>query len=152
GDFFAVLGVPPLMGRGLTASDDREGAERVPPGAVVAMTDVVAVAQRGARFGAGMLATLACLGLLLAALGLYVVMAQAALQRTREIGVRVALGAQPRDVAALVARYGLVPAGLGLVVGLVSVLALGRFLSGVLYEIRPLDPASYAGVAGLLVA
>jgi len=89
--------------------------------------------------------------LLLAAIGLYGVMASAVLQRTREIGIRMALGAQRGDVLLQVMRQGLKLTVLGVVVGLSGSLALTRVLSHLLFEVAPRDPITFAGVAFLLM-
>lgn len=85
--------------------------------------------------------------LALAVTGLYGVVAYVAAQRRRELGVRVALGAQADDVRRLVIGRGLAPAALGLAAGLVAALALGQLLASQLYEVRPADPVTYAAVA-----
>jgi putative ABC transport system permease protein len=88
--------------------------------------------------------------LLLAAVGVYGVAAQAARQRTREIGIRVALGAAGPDVIGLMLRRSLVMVGLGLAAGLTASLAAARALRAVLYGVAPNDPATLAAVVGLL--
>ncbi len=118
---------------------------------VATMDAIVATALRGSRFGAQVLAALALLALALASVGLYGVMAQAAAQRTREIGVRMALGARARDVVALVARQGLGPAAAGAAIGFVASLIGARVLRRLLFEIGPADPASLAAVASALL-
>lgn len=90
--------------------------------------------------------------LLLAAAGVYGVAAQAARQRTREIGIRIALGAAGLDVIRLMLRRSLVMVGLGLVAGLVASLVAVRALGSVLYGVAPNDPATLAAVASLLAA
>ncbi len=90
------------------------------------------------------------LAILLAAIGLYGVLAQSVAERTREIGVRVALGATRRDVARLVVRRGLVPAGVGLAAGLAAAAGGTRLLGVLLFEVHAGDPLTLAGVAGLL--
>jgi ABC-type antimicrobial peptide transport system permease subunit len=94
----------------------------------------------------------AALALTLAAVGLYGVMAQSVHQRTREIGVRIALGADRADVVRMVARQGMAPALGGLVAGLVVALLALRYLGSLLFEVQPHDPLVLAGVAGLLGA
>jgi ABC-type antimicrobial peptide transport system permease subunit len=90
------------------------------------------------------------LALLLAAVGLYGVISYTVGQRTREIGIRLALGATPHSVVDLVVRHGLKLAGLGLLLGLGAALGLVRFLRSTLYEVSPFDPVSFAAVALVL--
>jgi putative ABC transport system permease protein len=90
--------------------------------------------------------------LLLAAIGLYGVLAYVVNQRRREVGIRVALGARPRHVMGLVvARQGLVPVALGIVIGLAAAVAGSRLLTARLFEVSPTEPAVYATVTALLV-
>ena len=89
--------------------------------------------------------------LVLGIVGLYGVIAYIVTLRTRELGVRIALGAQPSAVAAMVTRQGLVLSGAGVVVGLALVAATARFLRTFLYEVAPTDPTTLAGSAGLLL-
>jgi ABC-type antimicrobial peptide transport system permease subunit len=97
-----------------------------------------------------LLGTFAGLALLLAAVGLYGVLSYSVGQRTREIGVRMALGAQSADVVSLVVRHGFKLASLGLLLGAAAAFALTRLLRTVLYEVSPFDPASFAAVAVVL--
>jgi predicted permease len=94
----------------------------------------------------------AALSLILSVLGIYGVMRYSTNQRTREIGIRVALGAEPRDVMGMVVRQGMTLAALGLVGGLLTALALTRLLAGLLYGISAYDPLTYAVVTTLLAA
>jgi putative ABC transport system permease protein len=102
------------------------------------------------RFSAILMGILAALGLALAALGLYSVMAYSVSQRTGEMGLRLALGSRPGDIFKLVIRRGalLIVTGLGL--GLAGALSLTRFLSGALYDVSPHDPATFAVISLLL--
>jgi ABC-type antimicrobial peptide transport system permease subunit len=90
--------------------------------------------------------------LILGVIGLYGVIAYVVTLRTRELGVRLALGAQPRAVAAMVTKQGLVLSGAGIVVGLGLVIVLARFLRSFLFEIAPTDPLALGGATGILVA
>jgi ABC-type antimicrobial peptide transport system permease subunit len=72
-------------------------------------------------------------------------------QRRREIGIRLALGAQPQSVGRLILRHGLVLTTIGLAIGLVAALGLVRVMRTLLYEVEPTDPLSVAGVALLLL-
>ena len=90
--------------------------------------------------------------MLLAAIGLYGVMAYSVSQRTREIGIRMALGAQRGDVLLQVMRQGLKLAVLGVAIGLVGAFALTLVLAHLLFGVTPRDPFTFAGVALLLVA
>ena len=92
------------------------------------------------------------LALLLGAVGLYGVMAYGTLQRTREFGVRLALGAGTREVLGLVARDALRLVGIGAVIGLVGALAMSRVLKSQLYEVSAVDPVVFAGAAAVLAA
>jgi putative ABC transport system permease protein len=92
----------------------------------------------------------AVVALLLAAIGLYGVIACAVAERTREIGIRVALGAERRDLIGLVMRQGLTPVVVGLGLGAAVVLVLGRLVQGLLYDLTPYDPASLLLAAAVL--
>jgi len=113
--------------------------------------DLIAAAVARQRFGMLLLLAFGGLALLLAAVGVYGVMAYAVSQRTRELGIRLALGARPGAVRALVLGEGMLLAGVGIGLGLVGALGLGRLLVGLLYGVRPTDPRVLAA-AGLLLA
>ncbi|HEY7475070.1 MAG TPA: ABC transporter permease [Vicinamibacterales bacterium] len=90
-------------------------------------------------------------GLLLGAVGIYGILAFLVQQRRSEIGVRLALGARPVDVAAVFVRRGLILTSVGVAIGLGGALLLSRYLEAVLYGVRPTDPATFAGVALMLL-
>ena len=108
------------------------------------------VAQR--RLTMMLLAIFAGAALLLAAVGIYGVIAYSVTQRTQEIGIRLALGAQRRDVLAMVMRQSALLALAGIVAGGIGAFALTRLMADLLFEVRPFDPVTFAGVAGLLAA
>ncbi len=110
----------------------------------------VAVAQP--KFNAMLLALFAGLALLLTAVGLYGVMAYSVAQRTQEIGVRIALGAQTGDVMKMVLRHGLMLAAIGLLIGAVAAFVLTRLMAGLLYGVSATDPLTFIGIAALLTA
>jgi putative ABC transport system permease protein len=103
------------------------------------------------RFRAIILTAFAGLALLLAAVGLYAVLAQLIAQRTQEFGIRMALGAEKSDLLKLVIREGMVLACAGLAAGLLLTLSLTRLLSSLLYGVKPADPLILAVVCLLLV-
>jgi putative ABC transport system permease protein len=84
---------------------------------------------------------------LLAMIGIYGVISYAVTQRTREIGVRMALGARPRDVVRLVLGEGMILAAIGIGLGLAGAFALAKIMESVLYEIKPRDPATFIAVS-----
>ncbi len=116
------------------------------------MTEYIAASLYGPKVGAVLLNVLGALGLLMAALGLYSVMAYSVAQRTAEIGIRVTLGAEPRALMMLVLRQGLGLALTGLAVGALLAAALARMVAAVLVSVSPADPAVYAAAAGIIIA
>ena len=91
------------------------------------------------------------LALILAAVGIYGVIAYGVSQRRREFSVRLALGATPRDLRRLVLRSGMLMVGTGMVLGLAGALSLSRLMANALYGVSPADPLTYSSVIGLLV-
>jgi predicted permease len=115
------------------------------------LDDAVGDAVAGPRLLTVLLGLFGATGLVLGALGLYGVLSYLVNQRTREIGVRLALGAQRGDVLRMVVNRGLALAGTGVVVGLVGALLLTRLMRGVLYGVTSTDPLTFAGVALVLL-
>lgn len=109
-------------------------------------------AMKRPRFYAVLLGTFAGIAGALAAVGIYGMLAFAVTQRTREIGVRVALGAQPGEVVRLVMRRGVLLTGLGIALGIAGALTLTRLLSSMLFGLTALDPSTYVGVAAFFTA
>ncbi len=103
------------------------------------------------RAGMTLAGAFGVLALVLAAIGLYGVLNYSVSRRTREIGIRVALGATRREVAGLVVREGLLMAAVGVAIGLAAALMLSRFLRSLLYEVRPADPLTYVAVSIILM-
>ncbi len=104
------------------------------------------------QISATLLGTFGAVGLTLAAIGLYGVMSFSVRRRTREIGIRMALGAQPGGVLAMVFRQGLALTGVGLTIGLAIALAVGRLAASLLYGISGTDPVTFLAVPAVLVA
>jgi putative ABC transport system permease protein len=128
----------------------------VDPGLAIAlpqsMDKIVAQALGQTRLMTWLLGIFAGIALLLAAIGIYGAVAYTVEQRTGEIGVRMALGAQTRDVLRLVVNQGMKPVVIGLAIGIVSAFAIGRLLTSQLYEVSAHNPALLAASAVLLAA
>jgi putative ABC transport system permease protein len=122
----------------------------VPVPAMRTIADVVSEAVRRRRFQVQMAAGFALAALLLTVLGIYGVVAYGVVQRRKEIGIRVALGARPREVLAATLKIGLVPVSAGVAGGLVTALAGGRFMQALLFGVSPLEPVVIGGAVALL--
>ena len=135
--------------------DVRRAALAIEPN--LPMDDLVTMEQRldtslaQRRMTMTLLATFAVVALALAAIGIYGVIGYGVTQRTREIGVRMALGAEPGRVLRLVLREGMMLGMFGVTVGAAGALAVTRLLAGLLFEVEPTDPAVFAGIALLLL-
>jgi len=110
------------------------------------MEEVVSTAVARQRLMMLFLAIFAAAALLLAAVGIHGVIAYSVTQRTQEIGIRMALGAQARDVLKMVVGHALLLAAAGIVIGGAAALLLSRLMEGLLFDITPLDPLTYIGV------
>jgi putative ABC transport system permease protein len=104
------------------------------------------------RFNMALLAAFGVLGLVIAAIGIYGVMAYTVSQRTREIGVRLALGATERSIVGAVLGRGLRLTAIGVAIGVTIALALSRLIVGMLYGVTAIDPATFVLVPPLLFA
>jgi ABC-type antimicrobial peptide transport system permease subunit len=102
-------------------------------------------------FTLAMLAIAGSMALVLGLIGIYGALSYAVSQRRREIGIRLALGAQPREIERMFVRYGLGLAGIGVAIGPVAAMGLTRLMTSLLYGISPLDPLTYAAMPVVLV-
>ena len=129
---------------------------KIDPGIAIAipqmMDTVVAQARGQARLMMWLLGIFAGVAVLLASIGIYGAVAYSVEQRTGEIGVRMALGAQTRDVLRLIVSQGMRPVVIGLAIGIVSAFALGRLLTSQLYEVSARNPALLGASTILLAA
>jgi putative ABC transport system permease protein len=121
-------------------------------GNVRTMDEVISRSTASRRFSLVLVGSFAALALVLAAIGIYAVLAYSVVRRTHEIGVRMALGARGGDVVRLVLGQGLRVAAIGIVFGVAGALGLTRFLRTLLYEVQPTDPLTFAAVLLLLVS
>jgi putative ABC transport system permease protein len=117
---------------------------------VKTMDDILSASVATPRLYMILLSTFGLLALILAAAGIYGVLAYSVTQRTHEIGIRIALGAQTRDVLRLVVAQGMLLVGIGLAIGLVAALIITRLLSSILFGISALDITTFAGVSIVL--
>ena len=134
----------PTMRTLVTRVDSNVGID-----AMVPMEQLVASSLTRQRFYAAVMGVFAAIAVLLSAVGIYGVLAYAVGQRIREFGVRTALGARSRDVLALVLRQGLGLTSIGIGIGVAGAMALTRYLEGMLYDVKPLDPLTYLAVVVL---
>ncbi|MEO5798325.1 MAG: ABC transporter permease [Gemmatimonadales bacterium] len=136
---------------GPVAAIARGLAPDVPVTQITTMDDVLSAATQEQRFTMALMAGFALLALVLAAVGIYGVISYSVSQRTREIGIRLALGADVASVRSLVLRQGMVPAVIGIGVGLASALLLTRYLGSLLYGVAAIDAFTFATIPLLLL-
>jgi predicted permease len=136
----------PVLRREMSAIDPNAAGLTAMP-----LSDYISAAWFGPRLGSLFLGVLGVISMLLAGVGLYGVMAYSVSQQTREIGIRMALGAHPQGVLRMVMRRGLLLAFSGIVVGLAIALAATSQLAPLLYRVSPTDPVSIAGAALFLI-
>src|SRR5262249_28840604 len=134
----------------------RQALARIDPmqgaGEIRTLEAYVARASATPRFTTFLVGSFAAFALLLAGFGLFSVMAFAVTQRQREIGIRIALGAQPSDVRGMVLRQALVMGGLGVGIGLAGALGATRLLESLLFAVPPRDPLTFGAVSVTLLA
>jgi predicted permease len=144
-------GGDPIALAGLLRAEVAAIDPAAPVYAIAPMTDLVSRSMASDRFGTLLFAAFAALAMTLAAVGTYGVVAYGVSRRTRELGVRVALGAGRRGVLTLVVRDGMRPVVAGTVLGLVAAFALTRLLRTLLFEVSPTDPTMFAVAALVLL-
>jgi len=134
----------------------RRALQKIMPGTsyvtVRPMTEIFDPTIRSWKLGATMFVAFGALALILAAIGLYSVIAYNVVQRTHEMGVRVAFGAQMRDVVQLILGEGLRVTLIGLAVGGAVALYAGRWVAPLLFNVKPSDPLVFGAVVGVLLA
>jgi putative ABC transport system permease protein len=133
--------------RGVLSDVDKD--QPVP--SIAAMNNLIALTTAEPRFQARLLAVFAIMALALAIVGIYGLLAYSVAQRTHEIGVRMALGAQTADLVRMLFRSTLVLVGAGITIGAAGALAVTRLLARLLFEVKPNDPSTIAAVALTLV-
>jgi ABC-type antimicrobial peptide transport system permease subunit len=142
-----ITTVAPALRRGIL---DADGSLALTP--VIALERYTSIGVLPQRVAAGLTTTLGLLALVLSGMGIYGVVAMAVAQRTREIGVRMALGADRRRVLGLILRGGFMLALPGLALGGLAALGVGRVLEFLLIGLSPVDPLALGGVAAALLA
>jgi putative ABC transport system permease protein len=151
-----VLVIRSTMAAGTVETEVRKVLAAMDPDAplyqVRTMEDYLALDLGRARFQTMLLGLFAGIALLLTAIGLYGVMSFTVLQRTHEIGIRVALGAARADVLRMVLSKSLALTGIGLAIGMIGASMLTRLLEDLLYEVKPTDPATLVAVSVVLIA
>jgi putative ABC transport system permease protein len=144
------VGEPRMLARELK----RAVAELDPQIPVTGMTtldEVVADSLKARRFTLLLFGCFAVAALLLAVIGVYGVISHATAERSKEFGVRIALGAQRSDIIVMVIRQGLTAAGIGLAVGILAAAGLTTLLSGMLFGVTPFDALTFVGVSMLML-
>ena len=142
----------PLSVAGAVRGEIRLMDASLPVASVRSMNDVVAAALATPRLTGFLLSAFAAIALALAAVGIYGVLAYLVSQRTQEIGIRLALGADRSRVIGMVLRHGLTLAAVGIAAGLIGAFALTRLMQSLLYGVRPNDPITFISVAAALLA
>jgi predicted permease len=134
------------------SSEVRQGVPGLPPPRILTISEFLEYSQGNARAPALLVGAFGLLALVLAAAGLFGVMAYNVSQRTREFGVRLAMGATRRGVEKMVLTQGIIIILIGMALGVPMALAASRVLAGFLFEVDPLDPWAFAAGVGILLA
>jgi putative ABC transport system permease protein len=146
-----TAGAPAMMAaaaqRSIHSLDSTQPLSHIAP-----LEDYVSVSVQSRRFSSILIASFAAAALFLSALGIYGVTSYGVAQRTREIGIRMALGAKKQEVFKLLLRQSAVLVISGVAIGVATSFALTRFLSSMLFDVQPTDPATFLFVVFLLVA
>ena len=145
-----TAGVPENL-TGMVRKEIRELDPNLPIYGVQTMSERVADSIATRRFSVILLTVFAGLALALATVGVYGVITYLVDQGTRELGIRMALGATPGGITNMVIRQGLFLGGIGVAVGIAGALVLTRFLSSLLFGIEPTDPITFAGIGFLMM-
>jgi ABC-type antimicrobial peptide transport system permease subunit len=140
----APLALAPALRARLRAAD------AALPISIRTMEDVLATSTAQPKLYALLTGVFAAVALGLAVVGIFGVVSYVAAQRTREIGVRMALGAQAREIVALVVGHGMRPVVIGIVAGLAGAVGVTRFMKTLLFGVTPLDPATFASVVAIV--
>lgn len=150
GNFFVrTAGDPTYLINGFT-NEIRSGDRTVPVTGVQRLTQAISNTAAQTRFYTFLFSLFAATGLVLTLTGIYGVMSYTVTQRTYEIGIRMALGAEPRDVLRLVVGRGMVLTLIGMMIGLAAAFALTRLMASLLFGVTPTDLVTFAGIAALL--
>jgi len=150
---FVLRSVADQASLGTLAQREIQAVDKdLPIASLKSMREIVFDSVSGQRFNALLLGVFGTLALLLASIGIFGMMSYAVSQRTREIGIRMALGAQPVDVVRQMTREGMLPALGGVVIGLLGAVGLTRFIASMLFGIQSTDPLTFGGMSMLLIA
>jgi putative ABC transport system permease protein len=115
------------------------------------MEDLISQSLAGPRFSATLISAFSAMALLLAAIGLFGLVAYSVSQRSQELGIRAALGARPGDLVAATMRSAVALTAVGVVAGLAAAVYLTRFIESQLYEVKPLDPPTFLAAAAVML-
>ena len=142
----------PLLAAAALRESVRALDPTIPVSQIQTMAQIESDSTAQRRFQTLLVIVFATCALLLAVIGIYGVVAYSVARRTSEIGLRMALGARPRDISTMVLRQGLRPLALGVAAGVAAALVLGRFLSAFLFGVEANDPVTFAAVTGIVGA